>query len=729
MTGTGTIGDITPGWMVNEFGTSVTIGDVGSGTGSVSFSARSTDESLLVINNDVVSNPNGLGEIAGVVQSVSESGITTSITHGTFLDKFNLDVVVPPIESGGPKAWFYELGKSVFGDDVVYQRPNYSIPIPSSTSQTRQYSYCFPLDNNGTDISELYSIDSIFPNSTKSTDGSFGYAFSATEQPAWDTFHSPTAMMPGIETAGNFYYPNPMLPDLTYGFEPYFDFMMDVDSSTYVQFWIKGGNEESAPGYFDLVQITIDGATKNVELMNMADTIPTNISFSSLENGDPLLFTFWHTVNSPSQVAFNRFNCKVTNSASSSTTTAYTDCYLSGILNFAGDYINCNKMYYFNAAYVLSYTPTYQVPVAKAYAFSIDFSGYTENYVGPYPSCSGIAWELMQKIAAAENFEIAISGETVYVRDVGTRAFDITNLAPSPIINPTSTLSGKQINIPYSGAYFVSGVVYDAQSDGNNVITVEAGSSTITSVKHTVHPISLLQPTRYLAVGTGTGATFVGPLPDGQYFVVDSTGLPISANQWEDYGGNVSVEIDHEDPSAIQITVTGPYIEIPSTTGPYSISANDGENEYAALKIAGTGVYSGDSSLSLLTGVDPVKYTRAAVNTIDNPFIITEENAYDRGVWAAQKASGPVVTLSVTVPTSSIDGIGLTCGSLIQYRNSTYRITSTSIGVSSSTINAERYVTVADIDNIWGTQTVADYDGVWATYECQDQITFPYKVA
>jgi hypothetical protein len=702
MTGSGTIGPIAPGWTVNEYITPVAIGDTGSGTGSVSFSARSTEDSLLVINNDVDSNPNGLGVVSGVVQSVSETGITASVTHGTFLDKFNLDVVVPPIEAGGPRAWFYKLGEAVFGEGYSEGRPDYSIPTPASSSSTQQYSYCFPFDNNGTDLTGLYSIDSLFTNSIKSTDGSFGYSFGATSLPDWNGFSSPTPMLPGIQTAGNFYQTQPeLLPDLWAGFEPYIEFMVDVDAATDIRLWLKSGTVDGSPSYSNTVSLKVDGAASTVAVTNVTDDTTTTGNFSALINGDPLLFSFYHLKNSPAQVAFNRFHYKVTNSAGS-TITGFVNCFLSGILNFAGDYINCSKMRYLNVAYVISYTPTYQVPEVEAYLFNIDFTGYTEGYIGPYPSCAGVAWELMQQLAAAENFEIAIYGNTVYVRDVGLTAYDITNVAASPTINPASTLSGRQINIPYSEAYFVNGVVYDARADGNNIISVEAGQSTIALVKYDVHPISLNQPTRYLATGTGAGAVFTGPLPDGKYFVVDSTGLPISENQWEDYGGDLSVAIDSEDPSAIEITVTGPYVEIPSTTGPYSISATDGENEYAALSIVGTGVYSGDSVLGLITGVDPIKYTRAAVNTITNPFIVTEENAYDRGVWAAQKASGPVVTLSASVPTSSLTSIGLTCGSLIAYRDNTYRITSVSIGTSSSTINAERYVTVNDVDSLWG---------------------------
>jgi hypothetical protein len=174
---------------------------------------------------------------------------------------------------------------------------------------------------------------------------------------------------------------------------------------------------------------------------------------------------------------------------------------------------------------------------------------------------------------------------------------------------------------------------------------------------------------------------------------------------------------------------TGTAGEVTLAGGPYELAASTGSSKFASLKIAGTGVYAGDNVLPLLTGIDPLKYTRANVNSITNPFIASLEQAYDRGVWASQKASGPVVTLNASVPVSSITGVGETPGSLIQYRDSTYRIMSCSLNGISASLGAENYVTVADVDAIWGSQTVADYDSLWDSYECQDQTIFPYKVA
>jgi hypothetical protein len=717
MTGTGTIGNIAPGWSFNESTNSVTIGETGAGTGSVSFTAQATDDSLLVINNNITSTIGNLGTIDGVVQSVSQSGLNANITHGTFLDKFNLDVNVPPVEAGGPKAWFYKLGEEVFGQFSA-GRPDYSIPIPFSASSTQQYSYCFPFDNSGLDLTEEFSIDSIFRNSVKSSDGSFGYSFTANTIPDWEGFSSAIAMMPGIETSGNFYQTQPdVLPDLWAGFEPYFEMMIDVDAATDISLWLKSGTTDGSPSYFNVVRMNIDGLAETVEVINVNDDTTTTGDFSGLVNGDPLLFTFYHLKNSPSEFDFNRFHYKVTNS-DNATITGYVDCFLGGILNFAGDYINCDKMYYFNAAYVISYTPTYHVPEAGGYVFNIDFTAYTGTYDGAYPATTGVAWELIQDLAAAENFEVSTSGDTIFVRDIGGATIDISNNT-TPTVNPTSTLSGSQINIAYSNAAFVTGNIYDAELDGNNIISVEAGGTTITTVKGNVDPLSIEQPI----------FSEVWPIEDGQYYVIDSDGLPLLSGEWEAYGAYVNAIIDPEDNSAIQITVVGPSTEVTLAGGPYKLAVSDGSVEYAALKISGTGVYGGDGQLQLITAIDTAKYTRATVNSISNPFIITEENAYDRGVWASMKASGPVVTVNFNIPSSAIDGVGLTPGALFNYGQSTYRVINCTINNLNVSIDAERHVLVADTDAIWGSQTVADFDAVWGALECQDQIIFPYKVA
>ncbi len=707
MTGTGSIGDLTPNWSLQEGATAIAIGDTGAPTGTVSFSARSTDDSLLCINNNIESTVGNLGFLGGVVQSVSQSGLVCNLSHGSQLDKFNLDVSVPPVGSGGTRSWFYKLCQAI-GLAPTVDRPDYRIPLYAPGNdflynfwKTGQVSYCFPFDASSKDLSEAFDIDGVFSRSSRSgSNNPFAFAYSnadyAGSLAAALALAQSTPFLPEMVTEA---YTN-SFGDTRYGTR-YFQMMMDVNASTAVTIWLKIGNTSDAPTYSNMVSFEINGSADTALVKQTSTAVTDSISLSTLDHTRPILFTF--SLRGNNGVSVNAVDANAVSVSSATTATVFLPTYLSGNnLYIAGDYINVSKMYYANFALVRSNDSsppngiglgTYITPEVPDYGIDIDFTDFSGTFFGAYPSTKGVAWELMQQIASAENFEIATSGNTVLVRDVSLTQLEISNIVPTPTINPTSTLSGRQINIPYTEAYFVEGVIYDAQAEGNNVLTVGAGETTVALVRGNIHPISVNQPT--LVNGSAW------PTVANQYTVMDSTGYYLNAAEWTDFGAYVSVQIAPDNPDAFEVTVKGPYTEVTLAGGPYRIAVSDGANEYASLKIGGTGVYSGDNVLQLRTGLDPDKYTRATVNTITNPFVNTLEQAYDRGVWASNKASGPVVTLSASIPTKDIVAIGSTPGSLINYNQSTYRVNSDSVSNLGTSFNAEYYVTVDDVDALW----------------------------
>tara|TARA_R110000822_G_scaffold92458_2_gene213286 strand:+ start:574 stop:1017 length:444 start_codon:yes stop_codon:yes gene_type:complete len=106
MTGSGTIGDIVPGWSVSEFATPVVAGIYASGTGDVSITAAARNDSFFIINNDIVSTYTDVDgvdhNITGVVRGVSQQGLNVSFGHSTVLEKFNAEKVIPPLMMGSP---------------------------------------------------------------------------------------------------------------------------------------------------------------------------------------------------------------------------------------------------------------------------------------------------------------------------------------------------------------------------------------------------------------------------------------------------------------------------------------------------------------------------------------------------------------------------------------------------------------------------------------------------
>lgn len=101
ISGSGDLGPNAPGWSVQEYVPPVEIGGRAGGTGSVTVNARAEANSLLLVNNDAVtSHDDGLGEIRGVVKTVSDSGLNASITHSTVLDLLDAERFIPPLGAG-----------------------------------------------------------------------------------------------------------------------------------------------------------------------------------------------------------------------------------------------------------------------------------------------------------------------------------------------------------------------------------------------------------------------------------------------------------------------------------------------------------------------------------------------------------------------------------------------------------------------------------------------------
>lgn len=722
MTGSGTLGEVAPGWSLSEAVSAVAIGDTTATTGTVSFSARSTDESLLVINNNITSTIGDVGQVAGVVQSVSETGMVTSVSHGTIADQVNLDVNVQPVAEGGPKAWCSALEYAIGVGPNPYNAPVSYLPDFAVEGASFGFFGSPISDNYVYPLSQFLNYANGYP-ATPTYDIGNGNLDSV--QGVGDTISWQTALdLVATNTLPSWFAVKNIKAN---GVQQFFvvQFCVSPNSSTRISFGFRAFTASNGIRIIDL-----DGSLQRFGWLDGSDYV----DYSTLDQTKPLMFTVVVGVTVLSNPIGSQINTQIA-------VTDHTNTSISEFLtNWAATFsferlvlmpyhrLNSTNIKYFNF-----YTTTQSVTSNPAIIDYIepadfsgtitpslfDFTGYTGISFAPYPSTSGVGWELLQQLASAENFEVAVGEDKILIRDVGTQNLDITNRT-TPTINPTSTLSGRQINIPYSRAEYVFGSIYDAQQDGNNIISVEAGGTTVTSVKFNTHPLYINQPE--LVDGT------TWPLEPGQYCVMDDTGYFLNAGEWTDYGAFVSCAIDPDDPAAIQITVKGPYTPTTLAGSTYKLAVSQGQEEYAALNISGTGVFSGDSQLNLLTGVDPTKYTRATINTIDNPFVRTEEQAYDRGAWASLKASGPVVTMTTNVPVTSISSVGLTPGSLIDYNQSTYRVTNSQVANLNVGISAEHYVMVADMDAIWGSQTVAQHDALWGNYECQDQIILPYKV-
>lgn len=372
---------------------------------------------------------------------------------------------------------------------------------------------------------------------------------------------------------------------------------------------------------------------------------------------------------------------------------------------------------------------------------------------GPALGVNMNGWEYLQAAAAASNMEISLGNDEINVRYTGSKVLDLDNIVPSFAITPSTTFSGRNVEVQYNNAVSISAAdfnettspteipesrpeeMYNAFFDNNQDFSVEVGEVLKKTVKTNNYPLVLAQPVRVVSVTDPTTQKVLFSSADdlyGQYSVSDKNGLLLGAYGFEANGGKVEVAINPDIPNAIDITFTAPEKAIPSYEGPYSLSINDGKTKWASLSILGYGLKTEPEKIKLLTGSTPSKTPQEISKTIINPFIDTLERAYDQGAWAATDASGPKVTISGAIPITSLEdyGFGVTPGSIIKYKNNSYRINDLNIGNIQASFNASRYVTVSDFDSAWardGVQrTVGFHDGVWYGKEVQDEIVLSY---
>lgn len=376
----------------------------------------------------------------------------------------------------------------------------------------------------------------------------------------------------------------------------------------------------------------------------------------------------------------------------------------------------------YSYSYALDGTSIEQVSasaVNREYENSLNYAVTSSVNIGePVPAVKKNAWEYIQDSCAAYNQEISIINDIINVRDSGESIVNIDNTVGVPSMAVSTSFSGRSVEVQYTNSRnVVNEEFYSAREDNNRIISVKYGETITTTVQVSGTPVLINQPTYSLNAVSGVG----------EYKIVSSdTGSSPNVPEalWLEYGGSLEINISQTAENALDIILTGPYQELPGYTGPYKLAYTSG-NDYAALSVTGSGVLTDVKTLKLYTGADPEKVTQEVAKTVINPFVSTLEQAYDRGIFAANTASGPRVSIAVTVPTSAITALGFTPGSLIQYLDSVYRITDANISNVSTAINAVRHVDVADFDATWTNRTVGTFDTLWAGYDTSDNTIKP----
>lgn len=326
-----------------------------------------------------------------------------------------------------------------------------------------------------------------------------------------------------------------------------------------------------------------------------------------------------------------------------------------------------------------------------------------------------IVWNKLKELFSAYGVEGAIVNNVMTIRDIGATTLDPENvIAGSARLTLDSKATARSLNVTnYNTSIttplgptamgLVAGLAYSAALTGK-VFSVNTGATTVETVITDAYLNKILTP--------APGGFFSG------YSVQDSTGLDVTSLWLTAAGNRVEVAIGSQ-PNEIIITLSGPTTDFPGAVGPYSL-ASDGLTRTPRFNIYGQGVFTTPTVINLPTGADETKTPNENAKDIKNIFVNNIERLYDRANWFIVGAAGPQMTLKCQVPTDYFSQFGQVAGVLVPFKESIYRIISANVNGAITELTATHYVTTGAADAILSGKTTGQFDTFWSGNDTED---------
>lgn len=358
------------------------------------------------------------------------------------------------------------------------------------------------------------------------------------------------------------------------------------------------------------------------------------------------------------------------------------------------------------------------VSLAQAAIRPFTFEDGIDLLTANVPGFVGNLYDKIREFLAAYSAELVTIDGVHVVRSTMRDSIVLDNYADAPKVTSSLQETSEYVRVHwYDNDYVTNGQVYpllanpgEAAEDVPEPTVYSVGSSEVLN-------IDIQLRASLLSVNTPTYVSFV---PDedvtgqGIYTAVGSDSLPITPSQWAAAGGKIAVSISDEDPSIIKVQLTGP--DIP-TLAPFRIAMSSGSgNYYNALRLTGTGVFIRDQAIDLATGALPSVTGQKYAVECTNPYISTEEQAYQVGqIIAGRVQQAQNVSFSVPTPSDQVV-FGLLPGKKFVHANQQFRIETTDVDHNIVSGTGSYALTVEDYDHFFtrGTAfTAGDFDALY----------------
>lgn len=338
------------------------------------------------------------------------------------------------------------------------------------------------------------------------------------------------------------------------------------------------------------------------------------------------------------------------------------------------------------------------------------------------PGWEGNAWEHIREMSNVEEFDVADVDGVVTIRPRGVLTLDVFN-NDSKTRTLSENIQGRFVETHlYDYEVITNAIVYPpAEYDSENGGTIPAGWRPDYDVIEVTpgEPVEVDVPilASLTSVKQPIPQTLVGPDYSGTnsvYTVVTADGVQaIDPAVWLAKGGSVEVTI-LPDTRTLRIRIDAGNNLI--ALAPYRIAlTSGGGRDYSTLRIVGTGVNISKKKMRLRTSVPEALTEQEVASSTDSMFVRTAAQMRRQLRAQASAASRSIGNLSVNM-TDVANIFGERAGAIIDDGDAKYRVRSSTTTTAGTTLEADRYTTVADFNAKWEGMTIAEFNEVWAGY-------------
>lgn len=754
------IGDIQPGWSIDENATPHVIGDGSASVGGVQFSAGRRNDSEFLLNKPVTVyyEPEGTvaagNNVTGVFDSVDASGASVGTTSTNLLSTLTAERSIRPMLPLTNKLRTI-TGTNTGGNsaDLGYW-PRYDATKQMVATIDRDYTF----ETGARAVIKYYDHTGTIVSRTVLTGGSFvalTFPFEIDNIGRFYVSDQATKTISVFSSTGAFLtsWSSPTTDDFgftTIKYNPFDDNIWVVDNTSRVRAFTKGGGVvRNWKTYDNVFQPSQGVGVRASDISFTANTVhvaQVNGIYAYSPTGTPLYSTLYQDIdysngNAPKALEIDRYG----NYVLAIIGRLYVYGQRGSVLSKTGQLSGLPNSTA-SSNYGLAITPdghymvgveqvssvaSFQIfagsPVTlRGYAYSVlnailpnilnvTYSG--SNPTVTYPGWTDSVWTKLNELCSATGKEIILRENALLMRDIRNSSIELTNLAGSPQRSGEAA-NGRHVEIVSQNTSVLSAsVVFDYRVDPTRTVTADVNERNVTNISADAWLVSVQNPT------PGNGSTGAYP-DDGSYFVMASDGQWIPGSVWTQYGGSVVASVG-ENGTSIDLTVNGPVATIGGYPAPYTIGSIVGSGRATGLSLIGSGVGFNPQAVKVATGADWSITSEDISQTINQPFITDLPTAYERGEFAAAAANGASQTLTATIPTADIGGLGLTSGAMFRYDKAWWRIRTSKIGNATISVTADLLTTTAQHDAVVPGETIGSHDARLAALTLGDSAIKP----